>query len=101
MKVKNDETSDEVVKLLESCGVSLTDKEKETLRKHREDQQQMQENMTADYQRAELVHLCRLGRSGKALIQKSLNSYLARCRNSAKSQRGKIDVKQIYASRRI
>jgi hypothetical protein len=101
MIVKNEDTTDEVIKLLESSGITLTDNEKETLRKHREAQQQRQESMGEEYQRAQLVHLCKhLGVSGRALIQRSLNSYLAMCRRTARNQGPKIDIQQIYYSRR-
>jgi hypothetical protein len=97
MTVRNDETPDEVERLLESCGITLSDAEKQTLRKHREDQERWQE----DYQRAQLVNLCKhLGISGRALIQRSLNSYLGMCRRSARNQEPKIDIQQIYYSRR-
>ena len=100
MKLKNnneDPATDEVIKLLEASGISLTDKEKELIRKTRQDERHARESVPAEQQ---LRQLCRLGYAGSALLPRSLVAYLAVCRKNAQKPRPTIDYDEIYARRK-
>ena len=102
MTVKNSIDDDEVIREIEACGIELSDDQKRHIKEQRSKLKQL-----SDYDlrqlHNEVLRLCRVPTAAgkKTALRAAATAYLSALeRKAAKSQRGKIDTRAIYAARR-